>query len=198
MPDRPGAGPGRLPGDRQVDRRPDPGRPAGPAVRRRRPRGRGPAGPVDPRDLRRGRRARLPRLGGAGPRRPDGPARRRVLATGGGAILREANRRALRDFGFVAWLTADPETLARRLRASRRGVDDRPALTAGRAPWPRSPTSSPPGRRSTARWPTPRSRPPAGPPSEVADAVLDAWSRDLAGRAPTGVTPDDYLWHDPR
>lgn len=53
-----------------------------------------------------------------------------ILATGGGAILRQESRAALREFGFVAWLTADPETLARRLRGSRRGLDDRPALTS--------------------------------------------------------------------
>ena len=53
-----------------------------------------------------------------------------ILATGGGAVLREANRRRLRDFGFVAWLTADPAELARRLEADRSGLADRPALTA--------------------------------------------------------------------
>ena len=53
-----------------------------------------------------------------------------VLATGGGAILREANRRRLRDFGFVAWLTAHPSVLARRLEADRRGLAGRPALTS--------------------------------------------------------------------
>lgn len=49
-----------------------------------------------------------------------------VLATGGGAILREANRRALRRFGLVVWLDADPETLAGRLRDDPGG---RPSLT---------------------------------------------------------------------
>ncbi|WP_435018816.1 shikimate kinase [Tundrisphaera sp. TA3] len=53
-----------------------------------------------------------------------------ILATGGGAILAPANREILKGFGFVAWLTADPETLARRLRSGRHGVADRPALTA--------------------------------------------------------------------
>ncbi len=53
-----------------------------------------------------------------------------VLATGGGAILLESNRKRLRDFGFVAWLTADAETLARRIQSSRRGVEDRPPLTS--------------------------------------------------------------------
>ncbi len=53
-----------------------------------------------------------------------------VLATGGGAVLLEANRRALRRFGLVVWLTADPDTLARRLSGSRNPVADRPPLTA--------------------------------------------------------------------
>jgi shikimate kinase len=53
-----------------------------------------------------------------------------VLATGGGAIVREVNRRRLRDFGFVAWLTADPSVLSGRLEADRRGLADRPALTS--------------------------------------------------------------------
>jgi shikimate kinase len=52
-----------------------------------------------------------------------------ILATGGGAILREANRRRLRDFGFVVWLTAHPSVLARRLEADRLGLAGRPALT---------------------------------------------------------------------
>lgn len=51
---------------------------------------------------------------------------RTVIATGGGAILRESNRAALRSIGFVAWLTADPETIARRIRGR---VATRPALT---------------------------------------------------------------------
>jgi len=52
-----------------------------------------------------------------------------IVATGGGAVLRESNRRRLRDFGFVVWLTADPRELARRLESDRRGLAERPALT---------------------------------------------------------------------
>jgi shikimate kinase len=52
-----------------------------------------------------------------------------VVATGGGIVLREPNRRALRQFGFVAWLTAGSETLADRLRADPEGLLGRPALT---------------------------------------------------------------------
>lgn len=39
-----------------------------------------------------------------------------VLATGGGAVLREANRRALHDRTVVVYLRSSPEELARRLR----------------------------------------------------------------------------------
>jgi shikimate kinase len=39
-----------------------------------------------------------------------------VVATGGGAVLREANRRALREGGKVVYLRSSPEELYRRLR----------------------------------------------------------------------------------
>ncbi len=39
-----------------------------------------------------------------------------VVATGGGAVLREANRRALRESSSVVYLRASPEALFRRLR----------------------------------------------------------------------------------
>src|SRR4051794_6229812 len=55
---------------------------------------------------------------------------RAILATGGGAVLREANRRALRSFGFVVWLRADPRVASARLSADARDVASRPALTA--------------------------------------------------------------------
>ncbi|WP_295855790.1 shikimate kinase [uncultured Xylophilus sp.] len=44
-------------------------------------------------------------------RRPRG-----VLATGGGIVLREANRNVLRATGWVVYLRSAPEELARRLR----------------------------------------------------------------------------------
>ena len=53
-----------------------------------------------------------------------------VIATGGGAILRPENRQALRTVGFVTWLTADPETLVRRLTRDQARPDARPALTS--------------------------------------------------------------------
>ena len=53
-----------------------------------------------------------------------------VIATGGGAILRSTNREAIRAVGFVVWLKADPETLARRLRRDQTRLNARPALTS--------------------------------------------------------------------
>jgi shikimate kinase len=44
----------------------------------------------------------------------QGPAK--VIATGGGAVLREANREALRGAGPVVYLRSSPEELHRRLR----------------------------------------------------------------------------------
>ena len=49
-----------------------------------------------------------------------------VLGTGGGAVIREANRRRLAEGGTVVYLHADPETLYERVRHSRH----RPLLTA--------------------------------------------------------------------
>jgi shikimate kinase len=42
----------------------------------------------------------------------DEPA---VIATGGGAVLRDGNRAAMRARGTVVWLRATPETLAQRV-----------------------------------------------------------------------------------
>jgi shikimate kinase len=43
----------------------------------------------------------------------------RVIATGGGAVLRPENRRLLRDEALVVWLDAPTEVLIARLRARR-------------------------------------------------------------------------------
>jgi shikimate kinase len=105
-----------------------------------------------------------------------------ILATGGGAVLREANRRRLRDFGFVAWLTAEPAELARRLEADRAGLTDRPALTAAG-------TLDEIARVLADRTPLYRGLadaviPTDGQnPKDVADEVLISWF-DLAGRPP--------------
>jgi shikimate kinase len=55
---------------------------------------------------------------------------RRVIATGGGAILRSENRSLLRSAGFVAWLTAGPETIWARLQSDPTTAARRPNLTS--------------------------------------------------------------------
>jgi shikimate kinase len=57
--------------------------------------------------------------------------RRHVIATGGGAVLREHNRNLLRSSARVVWLSADAETLWRRLEGDAAGGERRPALLGG-------------------------------------------------------------------
>jgi shikimate kinase len=53
-----------------------------------------------------------------------------VISLGGGAILREQNRRVLAESGVTIWLNATPETVAQRLQSDGATRDQRPALTA--------------------------------------------------------------------
>jgi shikimate kinase len=52
-----------------------------------------------------------------------------VVALGGGAVLREANREAIRSCGAVVWLRASIETIAGRLAADATTAGRRPNLT---------------------------------------------------------------------
>jgi len=54
-----------------------------------------------------------------------------VIATGGGVVLRPANRELLKAAGFVAWLQAPPEVVWERLQADPTTAARRPALTTG-------------------------------------------------------------------
>jgi shikimate kinase len=54
-----------------------------------------------------------------------------VIATGGGVVLSPDNRARLRAAGAVVWLTADAETIGRRLRGDASTAERRPALTVG-------------------------------------------------------------------
>ncbi len=56
---------------------------------------------------------------------------RRVVATGGGVVLRPANRELLKASGYVAWLTAPPETVWQRMQADPTTAARRPNLTTG-------------------------------------------------------------------
>lgn len=57
-----------------------------------------------------------------------GPA---IIATGGGVVLREANRERLRATGKVVWLTADIDTMLARLDADPTSAGRRPDLAGG-------------------------------------------------------------------
>ncbi|MGD0382811.1 MAG: shikimate kinase [Thermoguttaceae bacterium] len=52
-----------------------------------------------------------------------------VLAAGGGAPLREENRRIMRQSGKVVWLTARPETILKRMSGDAATAERRPSLT---------------------------------------------------------------------
>lgn len=49
---------------------------------------------------------------------------KQIISTGGGIVLREENRRLLRELGFVIWLVAQPETILERTSRNR----ERPLL----------------------------------------------------------------------
>ncbi|MDO5309261.1 MAG: shikimate kinase [Planctomycetia bacterium] len=58
-----------------------------------------------------------------------------IVSTGGGAPLRERTRERLRDNSIVVWLTATPETIARRMHGDAATRERRPALTANSSPF---------------------------------------------------------------
>lgn len=53
-----------------------------------------------------------------------------VIATGGGVVLRPANREKLTT-GLVIWLKADPDTIWSRMQADQTTTESRPNLTIG-------------------------------------------------------------------
>lgn len=52
-----------------------------------------------------------------------------ILATGGGAIMREETRKVLRESGPVLWLTASAETILSRMGGDPTSESNRPSLT---------------------------------------------------------------------
>ena len=54
-----------------------------------------------------------------------------IVATGGGIIVRDGNRRVLKDTGFVVWLTASVDVIATRVAADPSTGERRPNLTVG-------------------------------------------------------------------
>lgn len=55
---------------------------------------------------------------------------RQVISVGGGAVLSEQNRAALRTAGLCVWLRASPDVLWRRIEPDEQNAARRPALTA--------------------------------------------------------------------
>ena len=56
---------------------------------------------------------------------------RKVVATGGGVVIRPENRKRMKESGVVVWLTADVETICRRLDEDASTEARRPPLTVG-------------------------------------------------------------------
>ncbi len=54
-----------------------------------------------------------------------------VLALGGGAVMHEEELEALKQESLMVWLTASPETIAKRLMADQKTSSQRPSLTGG-------------------------------------------------------------------
>ncbi|MEJ5365305.1 MAG: shikimate kinase [Desulfosoma sp.] len=54
-----------------------------------------------------------------------------VVATGGGVVEREENRRVLQQSFFTAWVRCAPEILCRRLASDEKTAPSRPSLTGG-------------------------------------------------------------------
>ncbi len=110
-----------------------------------------------------------------------------VIATGGGAVLRPANRELLRSTGFVVWLTTTPETSWQRLRgdpttAARRpnltpagGFEEVQSLIAARTPL----------YRELAHFSADADAP---SPEEVATAILKAWTGGLTQSSASGAS----------
>jgi len=106
----------------------------------------------------------------------------RVIATGGGVILRPENRRLLQQSAYVVWLTAtaetlwermqnDPSTAARRPALMTGGFEEVQALLTQREPW---------YRETATIWLNVEGRSPA----EITADILTSWF-DWAARRPT-------------
>lgn len=108
-----------------------------------------------------------------------------VVATGGGAVLRPANRDLLRNSGFVAWLTASPEAAFARLQADPTTAARRPNLTpAGGLEEVRSIlTAREPHYRACAHFTIDTG---VLSPEAAADAILTAWNGGSTSRPSCG------------
>jgi shikimate kinase len=111
---------------------------------------------------------------------------RHVVSTGGGVILRPANRDLLRSAGLVVWLTADPETIWTRLQTDPTTAARRPKLTAagGVEEVRELLAAREPLYRETAALRIPTD---ALSPEAVADAILSSWTGGSTCRSSPGA-----------
>jgi shikimate kinase len=100
-----------------------------------------------------------------------------VVALGGGALMREANRSAALGRGTIVWLKASPETLLRRIEADAASHQRRPNLTAqgGITEIIVTLDARTPTYRQCASFEVDTEH---KTPEEVADAILGQWNRD--------------------
>ncbi|MFM8272996.1 MAG: shikimate kinase [Gemmata sp.] len=108
-----------------------------------------------------------------------------VIATGGGAILRETNRAALAAGGFVAWLVAAPETVWGRIQGDPTTQARRPNLTSlGGADEVRALVAARESLyRAVADFAVASD---ALSPGEIADAIITSWNGGSTCRSSTG------------
>jgi shikimate kinase len=109
-----------------------------------------------------------------------------VIATGGGAVMREATQLLLRASGFVVWLTAAPETVWARLVTDPTTSARRPNLTAtgGEQEVRALIAAREPIYRETADFAVASD---ALSPEAVADAILVAWNGGSTSRPSSGA-----------
>ncbi|MBA4187028.1 MAG: shikimate kinase [Planctomycetaceae bacterium] len=112
---------------------------------------------------------------------------RLVIATGGGAILRPANRDLLRSAGVVAWLATNPETSWKRLQGDPTTASRRPNLTpaGGFEEVQNLIAARTPLYRELAHFCADTD---AQSPEEVAAAILNAWNCGLTRSSRSGAS----------
>ena len=97
-----------------------------------------------------------------------------IIATGGGIILRETNRKRLRETGFVVWLESNPATIWERISTDPLTAERRPNLAQGGLEEVREllrARESLYAEVAQLRISTDRAL-----PDEAADAILTAWN----------------------
>lgn len=107
-----------------------------------------------------------------------------VVATGGGVVLREANRELLKRSGFVAWLTVTPDVAFSRMTADPTTAGRRPNLTAagGLAELRELIAAREPLYRAVADFTCDTA---GRSPDEAAAAILTAWTNSRSSSGPS-------------